>query len=483
MANAPSPLQPTWRGHIRTTMDALILFEACLEGRLSHVPRRPHDREREELIKSGNVFIYEEHSSGIKRWTDGYNWSPSRILGNFLIYRELEKAFPPGEKKKAIKKKNKPAGIAKPSDNHRSSSANLGAAVTSVLNNHSASDGQMDSERALIGSLVDSYPFKEEGLVKKTISVHWQGVPHHLVSYYKVEDVKSNLLGPPCRDPRLMNIVPRSGLISAQNFRVPVDQDEFAVDSNDVRAWSLFPGHISNGHLGNPDMSGLMPYAPRSLSVPNTNMSMGYTTHYAIPTHHAMQHANMQHTLSSNVANGHYSTTHLQPGSYGGGGFDPVRNSQAGRHSIAGSGGMPGGLAADYSKLTLDNTRRASISTYDTPLPATTVELSGLPATTMTSSEPRSNFFPHALISESDYYSARPPVTTASSDTLKYETTRSSASLLTPGISQSLGVEQEERGSWQAGGYQDYAPQAHTTYNMGGSPNNWSTEAIPAVSR
>jgi hypothetical protein len=67
-------------------------------------PAPAHDREREELINRGHVFIYEKHSSGIKRWTDGLNWSPSRVLGNFLIYRELEKAFPLGEKKKVIKK-------------------------------------------------------------------------------------------------------------------------------------------------------------------------------------------------------------------------------------------------------------------------------------------------------------------------------------------------------------------------------------------
>jgi hypothetical protein len=53
----------------------------------------------------GNVFIYEENASGIKRWTDGVTWSPSRIMGNFLVYRELSEPFPAGEKKKAKKRK------------------------------------------------------------------------------------------------------------------------------------------------------------------------------------------------------------------------------------------------------------------------------------------------------------------------------------------------------------------------------------------
>ena len=104
-AGGAGPLVPTFHGFVQNSMDGLILFEACLSGKLHHVPRRPHDRERSQLIKSGNIFIYEENASGIKRWTDGVAWSPSRILGNFLIYRELDKPFPPGEKKRAIKRK------------------------------------------------------------------------------------------------------------------------------------------------------------------------------------------------------------------------------------------------------------------------------------------------------------------------------------------------------------------------------------------
>lgn len=56
------------------------------------------------MIQSGNTFIYEEKTTGIKRWTDGVIWSPSRILGNFLVYRELDKPFLSGEKRKTIKK-------------------------------------------------------------------------------------------------------------------------------------------------------------------------------------------------------------------------------------------------------------------------------------------------------------------------------------------------------------------------------------------
>jgi hypothetical protein len=64
-------LQPTYKGYIATTEDALILFEACLRGLLPSVLRRPKDHERDSLAQSGNVFIYGEEATGIKRWTDG----------------------------------------------------------------------------------------------------------------------------------------------------------------------------------------------------------------------------------------------------------------------------------------------------------------------------------------------------------------------------------------------------------------------------
>lgn len=80
----------TFYGLIETTADALKVIELCRQGKLGRVRRRLHDKER-KMIRSGSVFVFDETESGVKRWTDGRLWSPSRILGNFLIYRELER--------------------------------------------------------------------------------------------------------------------------------------------------------------------------------------------------------------------------------------------------------------------------------------------------------------------------------------------------------------------------------------------------------
>eukprot|EP00158_Paraphelidium_tribonemae_P003368 Partr_v1_DN26073_c1_g1_i1_m282 putative Regulatory protein len=79
------PPLASYHGFIDSTEDALVIFEACRMGRLNRTSRRLMASERRSLI-SGNVFVFEEHESGIRRWTDGRLWSPSRILSMFPQY-------------------------------------------------------------------------------------------------------------------------------------------------------------------------------------------------------------------------------------------------------------------------------------------------------------------------------------------------------------------------------------------------------------
>ncbi|KAI1803220.1 Gti1/Pac2 family-domain-containing protein [Daldinia bambusicola] len=280
---AGNPLNPTFRGYIASTMDALILFEACLNGRLSHVPRRPHDRERSSLIVSGNVFIYEENSSGIKRWTDGVPWSPSRILGNFLLYRELDKPFQPGEKKRAMKRQRTDSGVTKTTNHNRADSVgHFGSAIMdggpSMSNLESTTNARNEAERALVGSLVDSYQFKQDGLIKKTISVTYQGIQHHLVSYYSIEDVIQHKLYTPSQDEMLRGITPRAPLISSGSFRAPVDDHEIMLAEPHFRG-------VMNSSYNAYAMNGA---APRSYSMPSMHSydqmsSWTGSTQYAPP--------------------------------------------------------------------------------------------------------------------------------------------------------------------------------------------------------
>jgi hypothetical protein len=273
MVNGTAVLEPTFTGYVATTQDALLLFEACLTGVLHHVPRRPHDRERSHLVRSGSVFIYEENSSGIKRWTDGVTWSPSRILGNFLVYRELDKPFPPGEKKRAMKKATRrpmPAGRpGEPYPRHDSQSYSPTSPSQTFPERP-----QSELERALVGSLVDSYGFKDSGLVKKTMSVTVLGVTHHLVSYYSVEDVIRGSLQPPSMVESLRYIRPRTELTQKQSFRSPIDELEANVESQEPTHAALYGG-----------------YRPQMMAPPSYTMQSPSNEFYMHPSPYATTHA------------------------------------------------------------------------------------------------------------------------------------------------------------------------------------------------
>ena len=291
---------PTWRGHIETTKDALLIFEACFSGQLAHCFRRPHDRERNQLIVSGNVFVYEEATSGIKRWTDGIPWSPSRILTNFLIYRQLNSPFPPGEKKRATKRSQRSI---KPGDYPASATSTPVTDESRPFPPESPNpslktegEAEKDVNRGLVGSLVDSYEFKENGLLKKTMTVTVSNVQHHLVSYYSLEDAKTNLKTPR-DDPILKDLRIRDALLNQPKFKFPnLDDagdgtyDQMDGPQNQYQAYGY-------------------PYDPRMYGVqgpPVTSMHGGYPTAAYAPNYHPTSNGAYSTVAASSS---HYATT------------------------------------------------------------------------------------------------------------------------------------------------------------------------------
>ncbi|CAO3629229.1 unnamed protein product [Mucor fragilis] len=199
----------TFHGYVETTQDSLLVFEACRRNILPKVSRRLQERER-KMVRSGSVFVFDEKDSGIKRWTDGLVWSPSRILGNFLIYRELDKK-PSASQKQQIRKRS------------TSSTSTLSDATVAALSSSRIRQSAADhrTNRQLVGSLSEAYNFKEHGLIKKTMSLVVNGAPLHLVSYYHPNDVLEHQLRTPSVVPELANLEISPELLSKQNFRIP----------------------------------------------------------------------------------------------------------------------------------------------------------------------------------------------------------------------------------------------------------------------
>ncbi|EPZ35896.1 hypothetical protein ROZALSC1DRAFT_30263 [Rozella allomycis CSF55] len=174
----------TFYGVIETSADALRVLELCRQGRLGRVRRRLHENER-KLIRSGSVFVFDEVESGIKRWTDGRIWSPSRILGNFLVYRELEKKVSSGgpigsggriSRRRAISECGLEQELVNDFDFGDSTPTSSG------------SSRSRQRSTSITGGKGYTFFFKPGGLIKKTMSVMLDGHPHHLVCYYTKYD-------------------------------------------------------------------------------------------------------------------------------------------------------------------------------------------------------------------------------------------------------------------------------------------------------
>ena len=152
--------EPPWSGWIETTGDALLILEAARRGLIPRVTRRLVDSER-KMITSGSVFVFDEDESGIKRWTDGFFWSPSRILGNFLLYRETEKRGAGHRSARA-----EAAANADDQDTVKQE----GQTLSRPKSEASRLGIDRQRERILVGSLTNSYKFKPGGMMKKVRS-------------------------------------------------------------------------------------------------------------------------------------------------------------------------------------------------------------------------------------------------------------------------------------------------------------------------
>jgi hypothetical protein len=158
-------LSPTFFGHVATVYDAHLLVECCLRGLLKPLPRRPDRKACAELIRSGNVFIYEEESTKITRWTDGKRWGKGRNDKGFIVYCELE----PGSA----------------------------------------------TEKDLVPTSASFAERMDQRLRKKSISVTLtlpRPSRYHIVSYYSEEVGMSGALITPSKDPSIQNITLRPEL-------------------------------------------------------------------------------------------------------------------------------------------------------------------------------------------------------------------------------------------------------------------------------
>ncbi|KAI0032544.1 Gti1/Pac2 family-domain-containing protein, partial [Vararia minispora EC-137] len=169
-------------GCVETTTDALRLILAARQGIVPRITRRLNDSERRSMIRSGAIFVFSVEESGIKRWTEGLAWSPSRIVGNFLVYREVTERGSRGNPDRHVNTPGTSSFQANPS--------------------HS-------SQR------------RREGGSAQTITVKVDGTDHHLIAYYREDDVRSGRLQRPTTRPDIMALTIPPEMVRGTNFRHP----------------------------------------------------------------------------------------------------------------------------------------------------------------------------------------------------------------------------------------------------------------------
>ncbi|KAJ2807497.1 Gluconate transport-inducing protein [Coemansia guatemalensis] len=180
----------TYHGFIDTAYDALLIFEACNSGMLPKVQRRFSDRERQK-IRSGAVYVWDEEDTGMRRWTDGRTWSPSRVHGCFLIYYELE-----GRRHQFVNRNN---------PNTRSTSS--GGSSRSARGSPRSGHGEKSPLHVSYDACPPNVMQKEQGLIKKALSLCTDDKRKiHLVCYYSREDVESGCLMSPTNDSRFAGV-------------------------------------------------------------------------------------------------------------------------------------------------------------------------------------------------------------------------------------------------------------------------------------
>lgn len=135
-------------GYLQTYEDACLIVHAVRLRYLRAIEGRLTADERKD-IKSGDIFCFIESKGGMKRWTDGKIWSPSKIHGQFLLYREVPRHM----NKSAIGKRNRQRFL-------------------------SGMDGCRSREKVIDWG-------DKLSLNKKTISISLQNKAYHVIAYFR----------------------------------------------------------------------------------------------------------------------------------------------------------------------------------------------------------------------------------------------------------------------------------------------------------
>lgn len=316
-------MQPmvTYTGHIRTQIDAILLFEACRHGLLPRIQRRLTERERLQ-IKSGSIYVWDESEASMRRWTDGKSWSASRVCGSFLTYREME-----GARKSHPHESSSNSRKRKSAESHGRRGSPDGSSKEDDSNGNTHSDDDGSSE--------EGFRYKPGGLYKQSFSITTSDKAKlHLIAYYTREDVSADKLMQPSMDPRLKEIRIENELYPDNSSAASMISPVTTAPYQRPHSHNLPPLHPSNESLYNsrfppqgypPHPSYPYGYLPPPPPPPQSSLSHSHSEH---PGYHSSYY------YSEHSPNSHHRLLPYQSPSSSYGPLPPLHTPYSSRYAL-----------------------------------------------------------------------------------------------------------------------------------------------------
>jgi hypothetical protein len=125
--------------------------------------------------------------------------------------------------------------------------------------------------------LVDSYGFKPNGLIKKTLNVKYKGVNHHIVSYYSLNDVKAMKCTRPQFDLNIQSIIPRRELMDNQ-FKAGFDSEDMDPFQESSQQ-PVVPPSMARPHIAHDNPLNHSSHVSSHVHQPTSLSSLGHPLH------------------------------------------------------------------------------------------------------------------------------------------------------------------------------------------------------------
>ncbi|KZW02570.1 hypothetical protein EXIGLDRAFT_829105 [Exidia glandulosa HHB12029] len=204
--------------YIRDVYDVVAILNAWHNRLVPECTRRLKDSEKHLYIRSGWWVIFPVDLCGVNRWTDTHKWSPSRVQGNFFIYRQIDAPRSRQARKLISHPYNRAArDVRLSAGRSRVQQHSSGESSSSSYSDDEWANREFD--RTIVSSWTDNTAFTKDGICKKTFALVYQGRDYRIISYYNPDDAQSGALPRASEVPLYANLETDPEMLAQAQYR------------------------------------------------------------------------------------------------------------------------------------------------------------------------------------------------------------------------------------------------------------------------